>query len=343
MADLTVYRPNIEDMDPKEKAAILIVSLGKDVASEILKHMSDDEIEQLTLSISSLKRVNSETSEAIINEFYELCKAQKYVSEGGLEYARSLLKQAIGEEAARDILKKLTTVMQIKPFDALRKADVAQVVNLIQGEHPQTIAVMLSYLSAEQAAALISNLPIELQSSVVENIASMGMISPEFIKEAELVIDKKLSTITLTEQTSVGGIDTIVAIINAVDRSTEQSILESIESKDAELADEIRRRMFVFEDIVKLDSRAIQRVLREVDNRDLAIALKGSAESVSMVIFQNISTRMQSILKEDMEFMGPVRIRDVEEAQQKIVNMIRTLESQGEIVVSRGGEDEMIV
>ena len=223
------------------------------------------------------------------------------------------------------------------------KSDPAQVLNFIQDEHPQTIALILAYLSPHQASAILSELPQDKQADVAARIATMDSTSPEIVKEVERILEKKLSTMVSSDFTEAGGIETIVDILLSVDRGTEKHIIETLEIRDGELAEEIKKRMFVFEDIVTLDNRAIQRFLREVDNADLALALKGSSEEVSSVIFANMSKRLQDMIKEDMEFMGPVRLRDVEEAQQRIVNIIRRLEDAGEIVIARGGGDEIIV
>ncbi len=333
----------VESLSPREKAAVLLISLGKDSSAQIYKYLTGDEIEQLTLTITSIRRVESHVKEAVIEEFHEICMAQRYISEGGIEYARQILDSALGADKASELIRKLSSSLQVRPFDFVRKADPAQVINFLQNEHPQTIALILSYLDATQAAAILGSLPQEKQASVIARIATMGATSPEYIREAERILERKLSTMGAAEHTIVGGIDSIVAILNAVDRSTEKHILESLDEDNGELADEIRSRMFVFEDIVKLSNQAVQRVLKEVENSELAIALKGATKEVSALIFNNISKRLQDMIKEDMEFMGPVRVRDVEENQQKIVNIIRRLEDAGEIIISRGAEDEVIV
>ncbi len=333
----------VESLSPREKAAVLLISLGKESSAQIYKYLTGDEIEQLTLTITSIRRVESHVKEAVIEEFHEICMAQRYISEGGIEYARQILDSALGADKASELIRKLSSSLQVRPFDFVRKADPAQVINFLQNEHPQTIALILSYLDATQAAAILGSLPQEKQASVIARIATMGATSPEYIREAERILERKLSTMGAAEHTIVGGIDSIVAILNAVDRSTEKHILESLDEDNGELADEIRSRMFVFEDIVKLSNQAVQRVLKEVENSELAIALKGATKEVSALIFNNISKRLQDMIKEDMEFMGPVRVRDVEENQQKIVNIIRRLEDAGEIIISRGAEDEVIV
>ena len=279
----------------------------------------------------------------MINEFYEICLAQQYIAEGGIGYAREVLEKSLGADKAMDVIGKLTASLQVKPFEFVRKTDASQLLNFIQDEHPQTIALILSYLPAGQAAMIISALPPERQSDVAKRIAMMDRTSPDVIKEVERVLETKLASLVNQEYNVIGGVDAVVEILNTVDRGTEKHIMESLEIEEPELADEIRKKMFVFEDILLLDDRAIQRVLRDVDNSDLAIALKGANEQVQNAIFNNLSKRLASMIKEDMDFMGPVRMKDVEEAQQKIVNIIRKLEDSAEIVISRGGGDEIIV
>ena len=281
--------------------------------------------------------------EQVLNEFYEVCLAQQYIAEGGITYAKELLEKALGEDKARDVIGKLTASLQVRPFEFIRKTDSTQLLNFIQDEHPQTIALILSYLPAAQASSVVSALPPEKQADVAKRIAMMDRTSPDVIKQVEKVLERKLSSLVNQDYTIVGGVDAIVSILNSVDRGTERHIMETLEVEEPELADEIRKKMFVFEDILSLDDRAIQRVLRDVDNGDLALALKGAAEEVQNVILNNLSKRLAVMIKEDMEYMGPVRMKDVEEAQQKIVNIIRKLEDSAEIVISRGGGDEIIV
>ena len=280
--------------------------------------------------------------EEVLSEFYEVCLAQQYIVEGGIAYAKELLEAALGQDKARDVIGKLTASLQVRPFEFIRKTDPGQLLNFIQDEHPQTIALILSYLPANMSSQVVSALPPEKQADVAKRIATMDITSPDVIKEVEGVLERKLASLVNQDYTIIGGVDAIVAILNAVDRGTERHILETLEIEDPELADEIRRKMFVFEDILSLDDRAIQRVLRDVDNGDLAIALKNANEEVQNVIFNNLSKRLATMIKEDMDFMGPVRLKDVEEAQQKIVNIVRKLEDSGEIVIARGGGDEII-
>ena len=279
----------------------------------------------------------------IIDEFYGICLAQQYIAEGGIGYAKELLEKALGNERAMDVIGKLTASLQVKPFEFVRKTDASQLLNFIQDEHPQTIALILSYLAPQQAALIVSALPPEQQSDVAKRIAVMDRTSPDVVKEVEKVLESKLASLVNQDYTIIGGVDAVVEILNTVDRGTEKHIMETLEVEDPELADEIRKKMFVFEDILLLDDRAIQRVLRDVDNNDLALSLKGGNEQVQTAIFNNLSKRLAVMIKEDMEFMGPVRMKDVEEAQQKIVGVIRRLEEAGEIVISRGGGDEIVV
>jgi len=335
--------PKTIDITGLQKAAVLLIALGPEKSASIFKHLKEEEIEQLTLEIANTRSVSPATKDQVLDEFYEICLAQQYIAEGGIAYAKELLEKALGEEKAKDVIGKLTASLQVRPFEFVRKTDASQMLNFIQDEHPQTIALILSYLSSSQASSIISALPPDKQADVAKRIAQMDRTSPDVIKEVERVLERKLSSLVNQDYTIVGGVDAIVAILNTVDRGTEKHIMEILEIEEPELADEIRRKMFVFEDILSLDDKSIQRVLREVDNNELAVALKGSAEEVQTVIFNNLSKRLATMIKEDMEFMGPIRMKDVEEAQQKIVNIIRKLEDSAEIIISRGGGDEIIV
>lgn len=332
-----------KNMTGKEKAAVLLIALGPDKSSKIFSHLSDDEIEELTLEIANMRRIEKDEKDAILDEFYQVCLAQEFISEGGIGYAKEVLEKAMGSQKALEIINKLTASLQVRPFDFVRKAEAGHLLTFIQNEHPQTLALILSYLNPSQAATILASLPQEKQADVAQRIATMESTSPEVIKEVELVLEKKLSSMVTQDYASTGGIQAIVDILNAVDRGTEKFIMETLEIQEADLAEEIRKRMFVFEDIINLDSVSIQRFIREIDNSELSIALKGSTDEVKDIIFANMSKRMSEMLKEDMEFMGPVRLRDVEEAQQKIVNVIRKLEEAGEIIIARGGGDEIIV
>ena len=332
-----------EEISGIQKAAILLIALGPDKSSSVFKHLKEDEIEQITLEIANTRSVSPAVKDKVMDEFYEVCLAQQYIAEGGIGYAKDLLEKALGAERARDVIGKLTASLQVRPFEFIRKTDASQILNFIQDEHPQTIALILSYLSPSQAAGIVGSLPPDKQTDVAKRIATMDRTSPDVIKEVEDILEQKLASLVSQDYTIVGGVDSVVAILNTVDRGTEKHIMENLEIEEPELADEIRKKMFVFEDILMLDDRSIQRVLREVENSELAVALKNANEEVQNVIFNNMSTRLVDMIKEDMEYMGPVRLKDVEEAQQKIVNIIRKLEDSAEIVISRGGGDEIIV
>ena len=334
---------SIGDLSGLQKAAILLIALGPEMSSQIFKHLKEEEIEELTLEIANTRSITPQMKESVTSEFYQLCLAQQYIAEGGIGYAKEVLEKALGEDKAVDVISKLTASLQVKPFEFVRKTDAAQLINFIQDEHPQTIALILSYLSPGQAALIISSLPPDRQADVAKRIAVMDRTSPDVIKEVESILESKLASLVNQDYTIIGGVDAVVDILNTVDRGTEKHIMETLEIDEPELADEIRKKMFVFEDILLLDDRAIQRVLRDVDNNDLAVSLKSSNEEVKAAIFNNLSKRLASMIQEDMEFMGPVRMKDVEEAQQKIVNIIRKLEDSGEIVISRGGGDEVVV
>ncbi|RAK23368.1 flagellar motor switch protein FliG [Anoxybacillus vitaminiphilus] len=331
------------ELSGKQKAAILLISLGPDVSASVYKHLSEEEIEKLTLEISNVRQVEAQEKEAVLEEFHQIALAQDYISQGGIAYAKEVLEKALGSEKAMKIINRLTSALMVRPFDFARKADPAQILNFIQNEHPQTIALILSYLDPAQAGQILSALPQEMQADVARRIALMDRTSPEIISEVEQILERKLSTTFVQDYTQTGGIEAVVEVLNGVDRSTERTILDALEIQDPELAEEIKKRMFVFEDIVTLDNRAIQRVIRDVDNTDLMLALKVSSDEVKEVVFRNMSKRMAETFKEEMEFMGPVRLRDVEEAQSRIVAVIRRLEEAGEIVIARGGGDDIIV
>ena len=326
-----------------QKASILLIALGPEKSATIFKHLKEDEIEELTLEIANTRSITPQIKEEVIDEFYEVCLAQQYIAEGGIGYAKELLEKALGADKAMDVIGKLTASLQVKPFEFIRKAEASQLLNFIQDEHPQTIALILSHLPLSQAAIIVSSLPPDRQADVAKRIALMDRTSPDVVKEVEKVLESKLSSLVNQDYTIIGGVDAVVEILNTVDRGTERHIMETLETEDPELAEEIRKKMFVFEDILLLDDRAIQRVLRDVENNDIAMALKSANEEVQNAIFNNVSKRLAVMIKEDMEFMGPVRMKDVEEAQQKIVSIIRKLEDSGEIVISRGGGDEIVV
>lgn len=328
----------------RQKAAILLISLGPELSAKVMKHLKEEEIEQVTLEIAGVRKVSPESKDSVFIEFHQMCVAQQYITQGGIDYAKELLERALGTQKAIDILNKLTATLQVRPFDFVRKTDPSQLLNFIQGEHPQTIALIMAFLHPDQAATILSALPPDRQADVARRIAIMDRTSPDIIREVERVLERKLSSLVIEDYATAGGIETVVEVLNKVDRSTEKTIMETLEIKDPELAEEIKKRMFVFEDLVLLDNRSVQRVLREIDmSKDLPMALKIASEEVKDKVFKNISKRAAENLRENMEYMGPVRLRDVEEAQQKIVNIIRKLEEEGEVIIARGGGDEIIV
>ncbi len=332
-----------EDLTGRQKAAIFLVTLGSEISAEIFKHLREDEIETLTFEIARLENIDSEQRDVVLQEFQELMMAQDFISSGGIDYARELLEKSLGNQKAVDIISRLTSSLKTRPFDFIRRTDPAHLLNFIQQEHPQTIALILAYLEPAKASVILGQLPQDKQSDVAKRIATMDRTSPEVLREVERVLEKKLSSLSQEDYTAAGGVGSIVDILNLVDRSTEKIIIESLEEDDPELAEEIKKRMFVFEDIVMLDDRAIQKVMREVDTNELAKALKAVDPDVQDKIYRNMSKRAAALLKEDMDFMGPTRRKDVEEAQQKIVSIIRKLEEQGEVVIARSGEEDVLV
>jgi len=327
----------------RQKSAIFLVTIGSELSAEIFKYLREDEIETLTFEIARLETIDAEQKDMILQEFQELMMANQFISTGGIDYARELLEKSLGSQKAIDIINRLTSSLQVRPFDFIRRTDPTHLLNFIQQEHPQTIALILAYLEPNKASIILQNLSHDVQSDVARRIATMDRTSPEVLREVERVLEKKLSTLSSEDYTTAGGVESIVEILNLVDRASEKQIIEALEDEDPELAEEIKKRMFVFEDIVMLDDRSIQKVMREVDSQELAKALKSVDTEVQDKIFKNMSKRAATMLKEDMEYMGPVRLKDVEEAQQKIVSIIRHLEDVGEIVIARSGEDEMVV
>jgi flagellar motor switch protein FliG len=326
-----------------KKAAILLMALGPSLSAKILRHFSESDIERISLEIANTTKVEISEMEEVLEEFMLVNQAQKYVLDGGLEYAKKLLEETLGTQKAHEIIKKLREASQIKPFMFARKTDPKQLSNIIAHEHPQTIALILSYLDPQQASQILSDLPEEQQAGIAQRIATMERTSPEVLREVERVLEARLSSVAQQDYAVAGGIGTLVDILNNVDRGTEKLILEELELEHPKLVDEIRKRLFIFEDVIGLDNASIQRIIREVDQKDLAMALKGSSDEVRERIFRNISKRAAEMLHEDIEFMGPVRLRDVEEAQQRIVSIVRRLDEAGEIIISRGGEDAIII
>jgi flagellar motor switch protein FliG len=304
--------------------------------------MNEEDVEVLTLEIARMGKVTSETRSEIIEEFYNLCLAQDYIAEGGVDAAKEMLEAAFGFEQAHQIVGRVLQAMQVVPFDFIKRADAGQVITFIQNEHPQTIALILAYLQPSQAALILSGLPHDLRAEVARRIATLDKTAPDVIREVERVLERKLSSVVAQDFSHAGGVKSLVQVLNWVDRSTEKTILESLSENSPQIAEDVKKLMFVFEDITVLDDRSIQQVLKEVDTKELSLALKGIGENVQQRIFKNMSERAANMLKEDMEFMGPVRLKNVEEAQQRIVNVIRKLEEAGEIVIARGGGEEMI-
>ncbi len=334
------------DLPGKKKAAIFLACMGSDKASRIMSSLSDDEVEELTLSLSGLELVDSSVRTSVIDEFYEMAVANKIVTQGGIDYARSLLEKAFGTDRTIEILTRLQTNLQDVPFQFLKKADPGQVVTFIQDEHPQTISLILAHLPASTSAMVLSALSQEVQSDVVMRIATMERTPPEVVREVERVLERKMAAVFTQGFTFAGGIKDVAEILNNIDRAAEKTIMANLEDADPELADEIARLMFTFDDIVYVDDGGIQKALREVESKDLALALKGANEDVSEKIFKNMSERAREMIQEEIEFMGPVRLKNVEEAQQKVVSAVRTLEEAGELIIEgrgSGGENEIVV
>ena len=326
----------------REKAAIAVVALGARTASEIFQYLDERKIEQLTMEIASLGTISSDVKEQVLDEFYDAYESESYLA-GDLDYVQQVLERALGRPRAIEIVDKISASLQEQPFSFAREIDAAQLTSFIENEHPQTIALVLAHLHTDQAATVLSLLPMEVQIEVAKRLAEMDRTSPEVVQEVEKVLKDRLLSIGGQDYTAAGGIEALVDILNRVDRATEKTILEDLEEQDPVLAEEVKKLMFVFEDITLLDDRSIQVVLKEIDMKDLTLALKAASEAVMTRIVSNMSDRAAEMLKEDIEFMGPVRLRIVEDAQQRIVNVIRRLDDSGEIVISRGKEDEILV
>jgi len=335
--------PRMPQLSNKQKAAVVLIALGPEATGQIFRHLTEEEVEQLTVEVARLGKVSHSERTAIIREFRELCTAQEVIAEGGITEAKKFLESAFGADRANEVINRVVQALQVLPFDFVKRSDPAQLLSLIQEEHPQTIALILAHLPPNQAAAVLSGLPTEVRTEVAHRIAIMDRTPPEVIREIEKVLEQKLSSVATQKFRAAGGVKTLVEVLNWVDRQTEKVILESLSENNPEVAEEVKKLMFVFEDIVTLDDASIQKVLREVDTKELALALKAVGEEVQNRIFKNMSERAASMLKEEMEFMGPVRLRSVEEAQQRIVAIIRRLEESGEIIVARGGGEELVV
>lgn len=333
--------PN-KKLTPAEKAAAVIISLGAENASQVYKYLREDEIESLSLEISKLDRMRPEDMKEIVDDFYGLCITQKVIAEGGVSYAKDVLEKAFGSQQAMSLMERVSKSLRTKAFDFVRKADYKNLLMMLQNEHPQTIALILSYARADQASQIIAELPRNIQIDVIERIAKLDRASPEIISLVESTLEKKFVSIVSVDLMELGGVNYVADIMNHADRRTEKYIFDELGNSDPELTEEIRKLMFVFEDIVYLDNMEIQRFIRDVDSKDLAVALKAANEDVSNIIFQNMSQRMQQTIRSDIQYLHNVRMRDVEEAQQRIVGIIRQLEEAGEIEISKGGKDEII-
>lgn len=330
-------------MNPAEKAAAVISIIGAESASEVFKYLNDGEIEQISIELARLPRLNDAEIENISKEFYECCVTQKVISEGGKDYAKEVLEKAFGQQQARNLMDRVTKALKTKSFGFIRKVDYKSLMSVVQNEHPQTLAMILSYATPEQASRIIVNLPKETQIDVVERVANMDRAYPTAVKIVEDVVRRKIGSSESEEAMEVGGLNYIADVMNHVDRSTERDIFEELNIKNPQLAENVRKLMFVFEDIAYLDPLSIQRFIRDVDSKDIAVALKVANKEVTNAIFSNMSNRMRESIQTDMEYLRNIRMSDVEEAQQRIVGTIRRLEEDGEIVISKDGKDEIIV
>lgn len=325
------------------KAATVILSLGVEYASQVFKYLRPDEIEQITLQIATLDNLSSLAVESTMEEFYNLCVAQKYITEGGIEYAKAILEKTMGATGAAGIIDKITRSLQSKAFGFLNEVDPKHLLSLIQNEHPQTISLILSYCAPDQAAEILSELPATIQMDVASRIATMDSTSPEAIRDVERIIEQKLSVSESVGFAEIGGTKYMASIMNLVDRSTEKFIMDELFRQDPKLAEEIRNRMFVFEDIAALDAVFVQRFLQDANSNDLLIALKGCSKEIAEVFYSNMSNRLKQTLEEESKYLHGVKLSQVEEAQQKLVALVRSLEEAGEISISRGRKDELIV
>ncbi|MDL2251135.1 flagellar motor switch protein FliG [Lachnospiraceae bacterium PF1-22] len=325
-----------------QKAAAVIAALGAEKASKVYKYLNEDEVEKLTLEVARLGHVEAEQTEKVLDDFYKTCLTQKVVTDGGMEYARAVLEKAYGESVAQELLKKVGKHMKGRSFDFIKRGDTKNLISFLQHERPQTIALVLSYVDPNQAAELISNLSDEKRLKVVESIARMESASPEVIKLVEKELAKKFDSILTTDFMTIGGIDYIAGVMNHMDRSSEKAIFDAMSQEDPDLAETIRKKMFVFEDILGMDNRSIQRFIRECDMKDVVYALKNASQEMLGVFFANMSSRMSETIQSDLEVTVNVKLRDVEEAQQRIVAIIRKLDEEGELVLGKGGKDDII-
>jgi flagellar motor switch protein FliG len=329
----------------RRKAAVMTLALGPEHSANVFKHLRPEEIDELVLEIAALDSVNAEEKQLVMEEFWTAAQAQDFISQGGIGYAKEVLERALGDQQAVEIMGRLSSYIRVTPFEFLRKVEPQQIYNFLQNEHPQTIALVLAYLPADSGATVMSMLTEDLQAEVAMRVAIMDRTAPEVIREIEQVMERKLASVINQELATAGGVKSLVDILNFVDTATERNIIESLAERDQELAEDVRKLMFVFEDLLLLDDRSIQQVLKDVEMKDVALALKGTKEEVKEKIFANMSTRASQMLREDMEFMGPVRRRVIEESQGRIVAIVRRLEDGGKIVIQRGGqgtEDELV-
>ena len=328
----------LEELSNREKAAIILIAMGKEMSAQIMRYLSEPEIEKLTTEIARVENIDSKTEMAVLNEFFSMLKASEFISEGGIDYAKDLLEASVGKTRAEGIIKKISETLHPSGFSLLKDVDPVHLIEFIRNEHPQTIALILSQLNPTQASGVISQLPEDVQTDVAMRIATMEKISPEIINEIESVLDVHLKEVISGNLSASGGVKAVASILNLVDRSTEKSIVSNMEMENPELASNIKNLMFVFEDILILDDRSIQLILKEVDTKELAIALKAASDELKEKLFKNVSERVEQMIKEEMEFTGPTRISVVEESQQRIVEIVRRLEDEQQIVIVRGSE-----
>jgi flagellar motor switch protein FliG len=334
---------NVDTLSGAQKAAVLLVQMGREDSAKVLAQMSEREVEEVMAEIVRLQDVDADLADGVIAEFHQMATARRYVGQGGMSFAKEILESTLGGSKATDILNRISAAVMKVPFEFLHRADPRQILSFLQDEHPQTIALVLAHIGADQASTILGGLAPELQADVAHRIAVMDRTSPEIIKSVEANLERRLSSVLQPADLSeIGGITPLVDIINRADRATERLILEGLEGRDKELAEEVRSRMFMFEDIVQLDDRSIQLVLRQVETNDLATALKGVRDDVREKILKNLSERAAENLVEEIELLGPVRLRTVEEAQAKVVHTIRVLEESGEVAIRRGSDDDYV-
>ncbi|MCB2201357.1 flagellar motor switch protein FliG [bacterium] len=333
-----------EALTSQQKAAIALVAFGPEVASLVLKGMNEHELERITIEIANLRDVPPEIEDRVIDECYQIFMARQYISQGGVDFASEILEKAVGARKAHEIMKRLESSLASRGFSLLKDIDPKQLSGFFANEHPQTIALILTQLATQQAAAVISELTPELQAEVALRIATMEKISPEILKEIEGTLEGHFEASAVRDLSASGGAKAIAEILNLIETSAEKNILQSLEAEDPDLAAEVKNMMFVFDDIVLLDDRSIQRLLKEVETKDLSLALKATSDEVKKKIFSNVSERVATLIKEEMEFMGPTRLSDVESAQSRIVESVRRLEEEGQIIIAgRGGKEDIIV